>query len=265
MFGSTRGSGQSRLVNPLATAVRALGILFLIVVVGLAQLLTPPPPGYVPAGTMPKPPSGGAQKKVEYLALEMLGTWQFYLLWFMFACGAGAGLMIISNMANITTDQAGLKLGFALVAVLAIGNGAGRVMAGMLSDKIGRKWTMLLCFLMQAGLIIALSQATTDTPLASAAVLSVIAALIGANYGANLALFPSVTKDYYGLRNFGVNYGLVFTAWGVGGFMLSLLAGRVHDETQSFNFAYYTSAVLLVLAAAAVLILRPPHQEETPQ
>ena len=246
----------------LAAAVRALGVLFLIVVVGLAQLLTTPPSGYVPPGAVSKPPTSGAQKKVDYLALEMLGTWQFYLLWFMFACGAGAGLMIISKMADITTDQAGLKLGFALVAVLAIGNGAGRVMAGMLSDKIGRKWTMLLCFLMQAVLIVALSQATTDSALANAAALSVVAALIGANYGANLALFPSVTKDYYGLRNFGVNYGLVFTAWGVGGFMLSLLAGNVYDETKSFNFAYYTSAVLLVLAAAAVLVLRPPHQEE---
>ena len=54
-----------------------------------------------------------------------------------------------------------------------------------------------------------------------------LSALIGANYGANLALFPSVTKDYYGLKNFGVNYGLVFTAWGLGGFMLSLIAGAV--------------------------------------
>ena len=57
-------------------------------------------------------------------------------------------------------------------------------------------------------------------------VLAVVSALIGANYGANLALYPSVTKDYYGLKNFGVNYGLVFTAWGLGGFMLPLAGGQ---------------------------------------
>ncbi|MCA9266804.1 MAG: hypothetical protein KDA60_23280, partial [Planctomycetales bacterium] len=84
---------------------------------------------------------------------------------------------------------------------------------------------------------------------------------IGANYGANLSLFPSVTKDFYGLSNFGVNYGLVFTAWGVGGFMLAMLAGWVYDKWQSFNFAYNCSAILLIAAAVATFFLRPPHHE----
>ncbi len=83
--------------------------------------------------------------------------------------------------------------------------------------------------------------------------------LIGANYGANLSLFPATTKDYYGLKNFGTNYGLVFTAWGVGGFMLALLAGKVYDMTNSFNFAYYCSAALLVAAAIAACFVKPPR------
>ncbi|MFH1923450.1 MAG: MFS transporter [Planctomycetota bacterium] len=92
--------------------------------------------------------------------------------------------------------------------------------------------------------------------------LAVLSALIGANYGANLSLFPSVTKDYYGLKNFGMNYGLVFTAWGFGGFMLALLAGKVYDATESFNFAYYCSAALLAVAAAITFIVKPPHHME---
>jgi len=87
----------------------------------------------------------------------------------------------------------------------------------------------------------------------------VVSALIGANYGANLSLFPSVTKDYYGLEHFGVNYGLVFTAWGVGGFSLALLAGKVYDAYSTFSFAYYCSSALLVLAAIVTFALRPPH------
>lgn len=86
-----------------------------------------------------------------------------------------------------------------------------------------------------------------------------LALALGANYGANLALFPSLTKDYYGLANFGINYGLVFTAWGFGGFLLALLAGKVYDETGSFAFAYYCSAALLALAACAALFIKPPH------
>lgn len=246
----------------LATAVMALGVAFLIVVVGLAQLLEPPPGDWRPEGSpAPKTTAGGP--KEDYLPREMLRTWQFYVLWFMYACGAGAGLMIISKLAQIASVQAGIALGFVLVAVLAIGNGAGRIVAGTASDKIGRKASFLIAFVLQAFLIFALSQTAEGSFLASPFVMAVISALIGANYGANLALFPSVTKDYYGLKNFGVNYGLVFTAWGVGGFMLALLAGRVFDQSGSFNFAYYFSAGLLLAAALMTLILKPPHHAET--
>ena len=86
-----------------------------------------------------------------------------------------------------------------------------------------------------------------------------IATLIGFNYGANLSLFPSFAKDLWGLKNFGVNYGLVFTAWGLGGFMLSLLAGKVYDATKTFTFAYYCSAGLLVAAAAVTFLVKPPQ------
>jgi OFA family oxalate/formate antiporter-like MFS transporter len=233
-----------------------------VIVSGLAQMLKAPPAGYVPAGTPPQPAGGGVQKKEDYLPREMLRTWQFYVLWFMYACGAGAGLMIISKLAKIASSQAGLKLGFVLVAVLALGNGAGRIIAGMASDKIGRRATMLVCFVMQTVLILLLSQTTEGSLLANTAVLAAVSALIGANYGANLSLFPSVTKDYYGLKNFGVNYGLVFTAWGFGGFMLALLAGKVYDATESFNFAYYCSAALLAVAAVVTFMVKPPHHVE---
>ena len=157
----------------------------------------------------------------------MLRTWQFYVLWFMYACGAGAGLMIISKLAKIALDQAGLSLGFVLVAVLAVGNGAGRIGGpGRSRTGIGRRTTLFICFAAQAVLIIVLSLTSEGGFLARPVVLALLSALIGANYGANLALFPSITKDYYGLKNFGVNYGLVFTAWGLGGFMLALLAGE---------------------------------------
>lgn len=243
----------------LATAVMTLGIAFLVVVVGLAQLLIAPPKAYVPSGSPLKSAGLRSLKKEDYLPTEMLRTWQFYVLWFMLACGAGAGLMIISKLATIASVQAGHSLGFVLVAVLAIGNGAGRIAAGMASDAIGRKPTFFVCFSLQALLIVVLSQTTVGSALDNTTMLAGLSALIGANYGANLALFPSVTKDYFGLRNFGINYGLVFTGWGVGGFMLALLAGKVYDQTQSFNFAYYCSAVMLALAALATLVVTPPR------
>lgn len=246
----------------LATAMATLGVAFLVIVVGLSQLLKTPPQGYVAPGALAVANSTGPQKKNEYLPLEMLRTWQFYALWLMYAFAAGAGLMIISKLTKIADVQAGINMGFWFVVALAIGNGAGRVAAGVVSDKIGRKATMFICFVMQAVLIVVLTQINKESPLANIGVLAVISALVGANYGANLTLFPSATIDYYGKRNFGMDYGLVFTAWGVGGFMLSLLAGKVYDKTESFNFAYITSASLLVVAAIATFLLRPPHHVE---
>ncbi|NUQ62659.1 MAG: OFA family MFS transporter [Pirellulales bacterium] len=242
----------------LSETMKILGIAFLIVVVGLAQLLTPPPKGYVPAGT-PSGASAGIARKEDFSPMEMLRTGQFYLLWFMYACGAGAGLMIIAKLAKIGAEQVSITQGFVLVAACAVGNGAGRILAGMASDKLGRQKTMLGCFLMQAILMLVLSRAATGTPLASLAVMMLISALIGANYGANLSLFPSITKDYYGLKNFGVNYGLIFTAWGVGGLALSLLAGKLYDINKSFEYAYYTAAGLLVLAALTTFAVKTPH------
>lgn len=188
----------------------------------------------------------------------MLRTSQFYLLWFLYACGAGAGLMVIAKLAAIGKNL-GVELGFVLVAILAVGNGAGRIVAGMLSDKLGRKQTMFSCFVIQAVMVFILSVAEPGSFLASVPVLSLISALIGANYGANLSLFPSITKDFYGLKHFGVNYGFVFTAWGVGGFMLALAAGKLYDAYHTFAFAYYGACVLLVAAAIMTFLVKPPH------
>jgi OFA family oxalate/formate antiporter-like MFS transporter len=249
----------------LPATVMGFGIGFLVIVTGLAQLLTPPPKGYVPAGTPPANPGTAAPQREDFTPGEILMTRQFYLLWFMLACGAGAGLMIISKLATMVEVQAGVTLGFVLVAVLAIGNGGGRIIAGTLSDRIGRQATLVICFVLQAVCIMLLALANEGNVLGSPAVMALISALIGANYGANLAIFPSITKDYYGLKNFGVNYGLVFTSWGLGGFMLALLAGKVYDSTQSFNFAYYCSATLLIVAAAVTLLVKPPQARSASQ
>ncbi len=260
-------------------AILILGIGFLVVVVSLAQLLKSPHKvlqfimEYGDVGRMKKEAMAREKaiaegkpapesKKEEYTPKEMLGTVQFYMLWFMYACGAGAGLMIISKLAVIAAQpKIDISLGFVLVAVLALGNGGGRIVAGMLSDKIGRKATMFTCFVLQAILIFLLSRASGENALGSIPAMAIISALIGANYGANLTLFPSITKDYYGLKNFGVNYGLVFTSWGVGGFMLAKLAGAMYVKHQTFAIAYYGASVLLILAAIMTIFVKPPHHK----
>lgn len=239
--------------NGVPSTLLTLGIAFFVVVVALAQLLKPPPAGFVVESSA----STANAARLDVPPGEMLRTWQFYAMWFMYACGAGAGLMIISKLAKLVEVQAGLTLGFALVAVLALGNGGGRIVAGVVSDRFGRKAQLIVCFVVQAVLIGVLSQVEKGSWLASSPVMVLLSAAIGANYGAHLSLFPAMTKDFFGLKHFGVNYGLVFTAWGLGGFSLSLLAGAVYDRTQSFAFAYQCSGALLVAAALVTAMLRP--------
>jgi len=249
----------------------SLGIAFLVLISGLrsiwyllyqglAHMLESPSKDYVPQVVVKKK---SVHDKDNLTPSEMLNTWQFYVLWFMYACGAGAGLMIIGKLAAIAgQEKIGISIGFVLVAVLAVGNGAGRIIAGIFSDMIGRKATMLICFLSQALFIFLLSRASSDNIFGTVPVMCVISALIGANYGANLALFPSITKDFYGAKNFGMNYGLVFTAWGFGGFLLSKLAGWMYDKHDSFNIAYFGASGLLILAAILVFILKEPKHLE---
>jgi len=233
------------------------GIGFLILVILLAQLLQVPPPGY---RTEPVAASGTAQaaaaSPVNVNPGKMLKTPLFYLLWIMFACGAGAGLMIIGNVTTIA-KLGRIEAGFILVAFLAVGNASGRILAGMLSDRIGRLWTMCIIFLFQAALMLVLR-----TGLADMVVFTVVSTLLGFNYGACLSVFPSAVKDNFGLKNFGVNYGLVFTAWGAGGFVFPLLAGMLYEAERaatgagSYNGVYVIAAAALGLAAILTFVTR---------
>ena len=233
------------------------GIGFLIMVTFLAQFLHVPPRGY-----QPEKPAAGASAQaaatppVNINPGAMLKTPLFYLLWIMFACGAGAGLMIIGNVTTIA-KLGKIEAGFILVAFLAIGNASGRILAGMLSDRIGRLWTMCIIFLIQAALMFLLRTGLTDM-----VAFTVVSMLLGFNYGACLSVFPSAVKDNFGLKNFGVNYGLVFTAWGAGGFAFPLLAGKLFEVERaatgagSYNGAYVIAAAALVMAAILTFVTR---------
>ena len=239
----------------LQHSMMILGFAFLIVICGLAQLLVNPPAGYVAGGA----PSGGAAPKPAAASLapsEVLKTPQFWLLWVIYFIGAGAGLMVISSVSGMAKKTMGSSA-FIAVAVMAVGNAGGRICAGLLSDKIGRRWTLMLVLLFQAALMFIAIPVTTSTDGAKL-IIVLVATLIGFNYGANLALFPSFAKDLWGLKNFGMNYGVLFTAWGVGSTMSSV-AQRLKESSGSFNSSFITAGALLVVGAALTFFIRPPQ------
>lgn len=230
------------------------GILFFAVIIVLSQFLSYPPRGYVPQGGPPPLPDAGAStlSKTEFSPREMLATPQFYLLWLMFCFAASAGLMIIGHLAKISQIQGGINWGFILVAVLAVANAGGRVAAGWLSDKLGRTNTMLFVFCLQSANMFLFSSYNTT------ALLLIGSVITGLAYGSCLSLFPSATYDYFGLKNAGVNYGFVFTAWGAAALIGPIIAGRAVDLTGSYSGSYMISGALLIVSAVLSFFTRAP-------
>lgn len=243
-------------------AMLIFGVAFLLVVSALAMLLFTPPPGYVPAGLFERrgDRKGRSQfKNKDAAPFEIIKSPMFWILWTLFFIGAGAGLMVIGNLAGMARSSMG-ENAFLAVAILAVGNAGGRICAGLLSDRIGRKRTLIAMFAFQAMLMF-LSVPVTEPGASSPIVLVLIATFIGFNYGANLALFPSYTKDLWGMRNFGVNYGALFTSWGVGGLVMSRMSQTLMAESGSFRLSFITAGALLVIGMAVSLLIKDEKDE----
>jgi len=232
------------------------GIAFLVVVCGLSMYLVNPPAGFVPQAAALKAGQQAAAPKpmVDAKPSEMMKTGSFYLIWLIYFIGAGAGLMVIGSVAGMAQKSMG-EYAFIAVAILAIGNAGGRIIAGIISDKIGRRLTLIIMLLFQAALML-IAILVVGAQKASPILVVVIATFMGFCYGTNLSLFPSLTKDNWGLKNFGINYGLVFTAWGVGGFVMGRLSQMLIASTGKYTSSFLTATVLLVVGAVLAVLMK---------
>lgn len=234
------------------------GLIFIVAILVLSQFLSFPPKGYTPpvaAITAKKSKRAPVSSTYDYSPKEMMSTPQFWMLWIMFALTASAGLMIIGHLAKIASIQAGVSWGYVMVAALAVFNAGGRFIAGLLSDRLGFTTTMLLVFLLQAGNMLMFSNYVTGITLL------IGGCIAGFCYGSLLSLFPSATYSFFGMKNAGINYGLVFTAWGAGSLIGPIVAGWMADTHGVYNNAYFISAGLLVLAALITLVTKAPKKE----
>lgn len=230
-----------------------LGIFAIVAVVLFSLILKNPPAGYSPAQTTNAKKASIVTTDIPWNA--MIKTKQFYLLWFMYLLSATAGLMLIGHLPKIASTQAGWKAGYFLVVVLSIFNATGRVIIGSLSDKIGRTTAMIIVFSLQAANMFIFSF-YDSIPL-----LIVGAALAGLAYGALFTLFPTTTADFFGVKNLGVNYGLVFTGWGIAGVVGPIVGGLVKDATGSYTISYIVAGILLVVGVVLVTLIKSPNKK----
>ncbi|MBM3982058.1 MAG: OFA family MFS transporter [Planctomycetes bacterium] len=239
-----------------------LGVFFAVVVVIAGQLLNPPPAGYVapiPAHIVDGPKVAAN----DFRAKQMLATWQFYALVFLFIGSAQSGLLVIANAKPFLTDAAG-KTGFfaenawLLVTFIGVVNALGRVGTGRYSDRIGRLNAYALNGLVSAACLFAAPWVLAEK---NVLLLFAIIGVMAWQYGGTLALLPAVTADYYGPKNMGLNYGLVFIGWGVA-FFVPTLGGYIKETSGAWNGAFYLSGGLLVAAVAVSRAVRRPMLPE---
>jgi OFA family oxalate/formate antiporter-like MFS transporter len=238
------GYGLSRTFLVLGLGI-ALFLLF------LARFMDNPPPGASAGGGL-RPSAGPSLGLRDYTWREMLGARRFYQLWLVFVISCSAGLMIIGHLVTIAKHQAGWELGYYVVMALAVFNTLGRLAAGGLSDRCGRLAVIFAVLFLQM-----VNMACFGRYLSPGALLAG-AGLTGFCYGAGMALFPLISVEFYGLKNAGLNYGLLYTGMGVAGIFGPLLAAWSMDETASYGPAYHLVAGLLALALLLVWRLSRP-------
>jgi MFS transporter, OFA family, oxalate/formate antiporter len=236
-----------------------LGVLFAVVVIIAGQLLSWPDADYVPPAS---PDAAGQQTtmtRVNWSAPAMVQTVQFYALVFLFFGSAQSGLLVIGNAAPMLNDTAKTVAFLAANAWLlssygGLVNAVGRVGTGLYSDKIGRTNAYVI-----NGAVSALCLFLTPWIMRTGNVYLLFLAVGIAywQYGGGLSLLPAFTADFFGSKNLGFNYGLVFIGWGAA-FVVAQIAGYIEDLTGSLDDAFYLSGGLLLLALLVSLAIRRP-------
>ena len=188
---------------------------------------------------------------------ETLATPTFYFLWIAFAFGTTAGQMTISQLVPFARSAGlGATIASYSLIVTSLGNAGGRILSGWMSDTLGRLTTLKTMVLLSAIAMPALFIWRQDVVPFFALI-----ALVYWCYGTQLSLFASTMADFYGTKNLGRNYGILFTAWGAAGIFGPGIAGRVFDAFGDYRYAFFSAAGFAIVALIALLMARPPSHQ----
>jgi MFS transporter, OFA family, oxalate/formate antiporter len=238
-----------------------LGVIFFVMTMIGAFLLKNPPAGYKPAGWTPAPAAKAAASTYEFSPGETLKTPTFYFMWIAYALGCAAGLMVISQLVpffkaalkGTMSDAVITSLAGTVFIVAAIGNASGRILSGWMSDAIGRINVLrLMIGISMVGMPILFLVG------ANATLLFALIFIIYWCYGTQLSVNGSAAADFWGTKNAGINYGMLFTAWGVAGVLGGRIGGVLYDKYHNYQAAFYTAAVLAAVALLCELLAKRP-------
>ena len=189
--------------------------------------------------------SNGVVEK-DYTLAESMRKPQYWMLAVMFLTACMSGLYVIGVAKDIAQSLAHLDAISAAnaVTVISIANLSGRLVLGILSDKIARIRVITI------GQVIAL--------VGMAALLFFAAiACVAFNFGGTITVFPSLVSEFFGLNNLAKNYGVIYLGFGIGSICGSIIASLF----GGFYVTFYVIFALLILSLALSTTIRQPEQK----
>jgi MFS transporter, OFA family, oxalate/formate antiporter len=241
------------------------GIVQGIVVLLAAQFIKMPAAGWLPAGweaIKAKVQHKVVQSICDCTPREMLRSGSFYLLYLMMTLVTASGLMLSAQLKPIAVsygyDKFGLFAGFTVLtftlSLNQVLNGSARPFFGWISDRIGRYDTMAIVFVMEAVAIVALTLVV-----ARPFWFIVTSALMFFAWGDIYSLFPAAIADIFGSRHATTNYGIQYTAKGLGSILAGPGAALLMSAAGSWIPVFWAAVACNVIAAGLALLWLKPR------
>lgn len=244
----------------ITSSFKVIGLVFLIIVCVSSLFIEKCPADFIPEGWTPPNAKGSAVNKVDKDWKEMLSTPIFYVMIVLLTCGAFYGLMCTSLASAIAQNMIGMTAAAAaiVVSVLALFNTGGRIVAGYISDKIGRINTLALAFVLSiAGLGCLIFSGEGDTALFYVGI-----SIIGVCFGAFMGVFPGFTVDQFGVRNNSVNYGIMFIGFAFAGYVGPMVLKNVYASDGSYQRAFIIAIVIAIIGLLLTFVYKYMNNKE---
>ncbi|WP_431085951.1 L-lactate MFS transporter [Paenibacillus sp. 8b26] len=226
----------------VTSAFIIIGIAFLIIVCAASFFIEKCPSDFVPAGWTPKTVNVGRSIQNDKDWKGMLSSPLFYIMILLLMCGAFAGLMCTSQASPIAQKMIGMSAAAAttVVSVLALFNTGGRIIAGYISDKIGRINTLAFSSVFS---VIGLTLLYFSGE-GSVLTFYIGISMIGLCFGALMGVFPGFTADQFGVKNNSVNFGIMFIGFALAGYFGPSIMSNVYSTDNSYQRAFVIAAAL---------------------
>ena len=189
---------------------------------------------------------------------EAMFTRSFWFLAAIFMIHALSYQMLMTHIVADITD-AGIKITLAAFALTWIGimSIIGRLLAGVIVNKIGSKSALVLSLIICIPVLLWLIVA------GEAWQFYVISAIFGLGHGLLSPLIPNITTVYFGKKSIGSLTGVQSLTYSIGNMVGPFLAGYIHDVTQSYSWAFGIAAMTTALGSILCLLLKPPVRADS--